>query len=282
MMEHYYEIGGQTICLQARDNVLELKGGMLERFTTAPCREDVRISIQLCDEFPLPIGRCLFSGTERQVFAQDGAFVTYIGQSPEKAYLRMERRGKATDVLAKRSAFAGPIRTKTVLTVMEVEHLVVENGGILLHSSFISHDNCAIIFTAPSGTGKSTQAALWESLRGARIINGDRSVVRLGENGVEALGVPFSGSSGICHADRLPVAAIVYLSQAPRTTIRRLRGVQAFRAIWEGCSLHTWNNRDVDRCTQTVADLVARVPVYQLACTPDESAVIALEGVLKL
>ena len=141
-------------------------------------------------------------------------------------------------------------------------------------------DGKAILFTAPSETGKSTQADLWHRLRGAAIHNGDRSAVRWQDGRAYACGVPFAGSSQICENVTLPLAAIVYLRQAPETTIRRLRGAESFRCLWEGCSVNTWDRADVDRISETVLQVLTAVPVFELACTPDESAILALEGVL--
>lgn len=134
-----------------------------------------------------------------------------------------------------------------------------------------------MLFTAPSGTGKSTQAQLWCDHRGAELINGDRIAVG---NGM-IYGIPFCGSSTVAKNVTLPLAAVVYLSQAPTNTITRLRGVAAFRKLWEGCSVNVWDEEDMDRCSRAVMDTVAAVPVLHLACTPDERAVALLEQALK-
>ena len=75
----------------------------------------------------------------------------------------------------------------------------------------------------------------------------------------------------------VPLTAVVYLKQAPQTTIRRLRGAEAFRRVWEGVSVNVWDKNDVSMVMETVSRVIESVPVWHLACTPDESAVIALE-----
>ena len=102
------------------------------------------------------------------------------------------------------------------------------------------------------------------------------------ENGrVMAHGIPYCGTSGICRKAKLPVAAIVYLSQATQSEVFPLTGLQAFRHLWEGCSVHLWDNEDVDLCSRAVMEVVNRVTVVHLACTPDEQAVQVLEEYLK-
>ena len=44
--------------------------------------------------------------------------------------------------------------------LMELEHLLAMRKGILLHASVVCVDGEAVLFTAPSQTGKSTQASL--------------------------------------------------------------------------------------------------------------------------
>ncbi len=284
MMELFFDIGGSVLRLTAPEGAVALTGGVLEPFVVEKAPWDFWMDLAVVDALPGPAGNVVFHSPERRVYADGDAFITYIGSTKDSwngAFLRIERRGNTSIVQAKGAAFDRPIQSKTILWALEAEHLAVEGGGFLFHSSFISHQGEAILFTAPSGTGKSTQAELWRSLRGAQIINGDRSVIRRTENGFVACGTPFCGSSHISGRARLPLRAIVFLSQAPETTIARLTGLRAFRAIWEGCSVHTWNRSEVDRCTQIITDLIAQVPVYHLACRPDVSAVAALETELR-
>ena len=60
------------------------------------------------------------------------------------------------------------------------------------YKEIIAFQNKAILFSAPSGTGKSTQADLWQKyVRGVEIINGDRAIIGIEDNGVKAYGLPF-------------------------------------------------------------------------------------------
>ena len=149
-------------------------------------------------------------------------------------------------------------------------------GGIIFHSAYIGFRNEGILFTAPSGTGKSTQAELWREWRGADVINGDRSMIKSTGGISRVCSLPFSGSSGISKNVNLPLRAIVYLEQAPTVTLERIRGAQAFCRIWEGCCVNTWNRAELEKAYSTAEAIAAQTPVYRLRCTPDEKAVDAL------
>lgn len=153
-------------------------------------------------------------------------------------------------------------------------------GAISLHSSFITSDGQAILFSAPSGTGKSTQAALWEQYAGAEQINGDRSVIRCVDGVWTAFGFPFAGSSGIYKNRSAPIRAIVVLRQAPENTIARLGASEAFRLLYSETAIQRWNTQGHAAAVDLLIRLSAAVPVYRLCCTPDERAVTLLQKTL--
>lgn len=221
-------------------------------------------------------GLCIYSGINTEV--------RYIGSSKdswETAHTRAEHRGKEHRIQLKEEHFPSRIGVKTVLEAMTTEHLIARNYGFIFHCSYIDYNGKAILFTAPSGTGKSTQAELWKCCRGAEIINGDRAAVRLVDGKLMAEGIPFAGSSEYCKNRSLPIEAIVYLGQAPVTTIRKLRGYEAFSKIWEGVSVNTWDKEDMERVSKVVQRAAAELPVFHMPCTPDESAVLVLEEALR-
>ena len=280
-MERYYHIARLRFRLTGREEELYQDDRALSPFRTESSQWDLSVQMEIVEDLSSPEGEMVFSDGGRVMYRNGQSQFSYNGDRPETASMRILRRGNETLAQVKRSSIPDRIVSKFALTAMELEHRIVEGRGFLLHASYVRHGDGAILFTAPSGTGKSTQAELWCRLRDAELINGDRVAVMQTGDGFLACGVPYSGSSRVSKNVTLPVKAIVYLSQAKNTTIQPLRGVRAFRHVWEGCCLHVWNREDVERCTQTVSNAVQHVPVFHLACTPDESAVRALEDAMK-
>ena len=236
------------------------------------------------DSLSAPEGKLEVLLPDMRIYREDECYIRYIGTTDEgweKAYLRISYGEKVNHAQVKVSKQHAQIGVKTVLNSMAAEHLVVESGGFIFHCAFIECAGKAILFTAPSGTGKSTQAELWNAHRGTRIINGDRAAVCIKNEQITAEGIPFSGSSAYCDNGSLPLAAIVYLSQAPQTSIRQLYGMDAFFKIWEGISVNSWVKEDVNRVSEAVQKIAEQIPVYHLSCTPDETGVCVLEDVLR-
>lgn len=283
MTERFYQLAGCVIRVIGPKGRMDCNDDALSLYETASTEWDHTLEFFLVDRLSGPAGELVYSEPTKRIYRSGDTQIRYEGTvstSVDDAYIRIERTGDRSLVQIRERSIAGYITAKLVLNAMEAEHRIVQAHGMLLHASYIRWKDKGILFTAPSGTGKSTQAGLWCRLRGAELINGDRAAVMIGPKGIEVRGIPFAGSSGVCKNVTLPLAAVVYLSQAPSTVIVPLTGVNAFRHIWEGCSVNIWNREDLELCAQAVSDVIAAVPVFHLACTPDGTAVTALEEAL--
>lgn len=97
------------------------------------------------------------------------------------------------------------------LAAFSLEKQAIKDHSMILHSAYMCYEDTAVLFSAPSETGKSTQAGLWEKYRGTWTVNGDRSLLIREEDGWYANGWPVCGSSEICNNKSYPVRAIVML-----------------------------------------------------------------------
>lgn len=284
-MKKFYRIAGIEFELDIPDDKAYKEEGNLASFSVDTVTAPHRFQYVIADELDETFGVHVFTAPSFQIYEDGQRNVRYIGevaQDLENAYIRTEHNGMEHFVQMSSKTFTRKFGVRSVLKAMDLEHLITQNQGIILHSSYIEYKGNAILFTAPSETGKSTQAGLWEMYRGAEIINGDRACIRICEEQIIADGVPFSGGSGICKNRKLPLAAVVYLGKAEETSIYRLNGVQAFSRIWEGCTINTWDMDDMTIASDVVSSIVKRIPVYYLTCTPDITAVNTLHNQLEL
>lgn len=165
--------------------------------------------------------------------------------------------------------------------LIRLEQIFMLRDAMVLHSSFIDWNGKGILFTAPSGTGKSTQADLWVKYQNAEIINGDRTVLRMSKHGWQASGLPYAGSSDIFRNESREMEAIVVLRQGAENEIRRLKPIEAFRYIYSEVVIRSWDEAYQGKLTDLITDLVLNVPIYMLKCLPDEGAVNELKKCLE-
>lgn len=162
------------------------------------------------------------------------------------------------------------------------EAMLIHQNRLCLHAACVDTPLGGILFSGPSGIGKSTQADLWHVYRGAKHINGDRPILSkdIGGNWL-AWGSPYAGSSGHHVNESCPVTAIVMLQQAKSCSLQRLSLPEAFRAVWSGLTVHSWDKTCVEKASDLTVDLISTIPVFVFSCTPDLDAVEYLEQELR-
>lgn len=278
-MECYYHFAGidVKVCMPDRWEFPDER--RLSAFRTGPLEDPYTFTFLPVEALPPPTEAATAAGENFRIFG-NRRYIGVSGETLSNAYMMVEQSGRDYRVFFVENRFSRRIPAHVMLDALSVEHLVAMAGGLLLHASYIAYKGRGILFTAPSGTGKSTQAELWHRLRGAEILNGDRAVLRLIGNAVYAEGLPFCGSSNVCKNASLPLAGIVVLSQAPQTQITALTGVRALSPILSQCTRDVWNPGDLARICDVLSRIIGKVPVYHLGCTPDESAITALEQAL--
>lgn len=76
---------------------------------------------------------------------------------------------------------------------------LISRNTLLFHVSAVSLDGDGYLFTAKSGTGKSTHTRLWREYFGDRavIVNDDKPFLQISDEGVIVFGSPYGGNSAI-------------------------------------------------------------------------------------
>lgn len=167
------------------------------------------------------------------------------------------------------------------LMITAVYSKLCEVNTVLLHASLVDWNGEGVIFTGPSGIGKTTQAELWEKHLDATVINGDKAFVRVFDKEVYAYGAPWSGSSPYCLNKKSLLKGIVVLLQSDKNSIKRLDSVEATARVLPHIFMHHWDERCVENMLSTFENIMKKVPVWLLECKPDEEAVnITKEAVL--
>ena len=158
-----------------------------------------------------------------------------------------------------------------------IHSLFLNRGGILLHASYIIVDGKAVLFTAPSQTGKSTQAELWRKYGKAEIVNGDRVVLRKRENQWYAHGVPMCGSSDICKNISAKIKSIVVLEQGDINRVCPMSTIEKYKALYLGSQHYLWDKEESQLIHEIVSEITGTVDIIKLSCTPDRQAVEVLK-----
>ena len=146
---------------------------------------------------------------------------------------------------------------------------LLEHGGMLLHASCVVVDGYAYLFTAHSGTGKSTHTGLWLQKFGARayILNDDKPALRRIDGQLCACGTPWSGKFDISRPENVPVAAIALLSRSKGrpNSIRRASVAESLPKLMAQ-TVNKLNENHMDQLLNNLEQLVKNIPIYDLSC----------------
>lgn len=163
-----------------------------------------------------------------------------------------------------------------------VEEILLKFQALVLHSSHINYQGKGLVFSAPSQTGKSTQAELWKKYAGAEVLNGDRSILRKQGGSWQVYGCPMCGTSNIHLQGQEILSNIVMLSQNPVNVLQKIGGMRAFRLIYPQITVPVWNQKNTNQVMNLISDLIEEVPVWYYACTKEADAVMVLQQGLGL
>lgn len=230
---------------------------------------------------PLPDQDCVWHETGYYTYTPECMRVLRCQSRGSAPYAMVELRNDGNIRVTYRPEYVSFFKNAMDLVQnIGLERLVLHRGGIILHASFIAKEGRGILFSAPSGTGKSTQAKLWNALRDYEILNGDRAGIRKGDGIWQAWGLPYAGTSGIYRNESADLQAVVVLRQGSENRIHRLCAADAIRFLYPQTTVHHWSAHFVNDALDILQAVTMDVPVYMLECLPDEDAVLLLEHTL--
>lgn len=150
---------------------------------------------------------------------------------------------------------------------------------ILFHGSVIAVDGAAYVFTAKSGTGKSTHTALWRRLFGDRavMVNDDKPLLHVGDV-VTAYGTPYDGKHKLSNKIAVPVKAVCILERAEENSIVKITRSEAYPMLVQ----QAYRPADIAAMQKTLSlidKMADSVELYRLGCNMDpDAARVAYEG----
>ena len=150
---------------------------------------------------------------------------------------------------------------------------------ILFHGSVIAVDGAAYVFTAKSGTGKSTHTALWRRLFGDRavMVNDDKPLLHVGDV-VTAYGTPYDGKHKLSNKIAVPVKAVCILERAEENSIVKITCSEAYPMLVQQ-AYRPVDTAAMQKTLSLIDKMADSVELYRLGCNMDpDAARVAYEG----
>ena len=160
---------------------------------------------------------------------------------------------------------------------------LLEFDGFLLHSSALSYNNKAYLFTADPGTGKSTHVSLWKEYLGdeVEIINDDKPAVRLIDGEFYAIGTPWSGKTDQNNDIKIPIGSVAILYRNNENVIESAKTNESIIALLNQTVIPPERN-GIDMMSELLDKFIRQTKIYKFGCDISEQAVkTSFEGMTK-
>lgn len=173
------------------------------------------------------------------------------------------------------------LRDDYLFAALCLEYFLARKGFLILHSSYILYNGKAILFSAPTKTGKSTQADLWRLYKGAMIVNGDRTAIGRAGDECFAYGYPYCGTSKICFNKSALIATVLFISKGNENRIVKEKLSVTVQRFMLNSWMPLWDGSQNPLYASNAIDIAKAVNAFSFECTPDSSAVSYLFEQLK-
>lgn len=149
---------------------------------------------------------------------------------------------------------------------------IIPHGRFFLHASAVVLDGGAYLFSAPSGMGKSTHAALWlRSFEGSYILNDDKPVIFPENEGVTVWGTPFAGKTDLQVNLGVPLRAVCFLKQGNENSITRIDSERAI-ALTLNNTYRPKNAEEMNLLLDMIDKVVERADIFEMSCRNESAA----------
>lgn len=158
---------------------------------------------------------------------------------------------------------------------------LINHDGFMLHASGVVYEGKAYLFSAPSGTGKSTHTTIWRKTFGedkTLILNDDKPVIRFIDGKVMAYGTPWSGKTDQNENIGVPLQGICFVERSETNWIEPMSPKDAVHRILDQ-TIRPRNDENMSKLLELLDTLLKEVKIYTLHCNMEnEAAIVAYKG----
>ena len=169
---------------------------------------------------------------------------------------------------------------ETLAVYRKLAQLLVQDDILLMHGAVVAVDGQAYLFTAKSGTGKTTHTRLWMQQFGDRavMVNGDKPLLHITSEGVTVYGTPWDGKEHLSTNTSCPLKALCILTRSKTNHIERISKKEALPMLCQQ-SYRPCSPIGAQKMLALVNRLGSSVPLYRLGCNMEpEAAQVAYHG----
>lgn len=176
---------------------------------------------------------------------------------------------------------------ETLAVYRQLATQLIAQNVLLVHGSVIAVDGEGYLFTALSGTGKSTHVRLWRKLFGSRamMVNDDKPLIRIVRNSenkqtenVIVYGTPWDGKHHLSNNIDVPLKAIIHLQRGVENHIEPLTPFEMLPTLLQQ-TFRPSSPIESMKVLSLIDAMSKKLKFYSLHCNMEEDAAqVAYDG----
>ena len=172
-----------------------------------------------------------------------------------------------------------PAELENTAVYRKIAEKLPEFDACVFHGSAVAVKDRAYLFTAKSGTGKTTHTRLWlENIEGSFVVNGDKPILRVMDGRPFVCGTPWMGKENYGCNKSVPLSALCFLNRGAENRLENVEFGQVYLRLL-GQTYRPENGAGMVKTMKLLEKIGHSVPIYELFCNmEDEAAFVAFEG----
>lgn len=233
---------------------------------------DQTVAVQPCPPLIRENGRMLLRSSELEILELADKYIVLFPNKPQITEAHLSKDGKIFRLHCL-PPFDEAFRNELFHAIrLGFLYLAQRNGMAVLHSASVLYRGRAWLFSGPSGTGKSTHAALWQTQYQTPLINGDLNLIAMQGDTPMIYGIPWCGTSGICDPSDYRLGGVILLKQAQEDETEELTEDKRRLLISQRLISPFWNEEMLTENLSLTDRIADRILICRLRCTKEKNA----------
>lgn len=233
---------------------------------------DLSISVRFGQPPKRPVGEVLVYSEELLIIEAADCYNLVFLSSPDLIACQIDKNGQHACFYCRDRASA-TLREELFHGIrFAFLYTARQRGLYAIHSASILYKEKAWLFSAPSGTGKSTHAKLWQELYDAPPLNGDLNLIGIADGKPVVYGLPWCGTSGIFTTETYPLGGVIFLRQDKMNTVQALTPDTCALMLSQRIISPTWTKEMLLSVLTFCEQATPLITCFELRCTPQAEA----------
>ena len=168
---------------------------------------------------------------------------------------------------------------ETLAVYRKIVEVLIEKNIVLCHGSVIAVDGEGYLFTAKSGTGKSTHTRLWmeEFKERGVVVNDDKPLLEVTNAGIMVYGTPWDGKHRLSSNIVVPLKAVCVINRNEKNYVEIVDKKRIYPMLLQQI-YRPYDSTRLSKTLKLMGQIMERAELYNIYCNMEPEAARIVYG----